>query len=85
MNVEIPPAAPGRGSTPSDAGPVSGTLRVDPVNPRYFTAGKGVVYLTGSHTWGNFKDRATVDPRPAFDYNAFLDFLVAHRHNFFRL
>ncbi len=70
---------------PADAGPVSGTLRVDPVNPRYFTAGKGVVYLTGSHTWGNFKDRAAVDPPPAFDYNAFLDFLVAHRHNFFRL
>jgi hypothetical protein len=70
---------------PSDAGPVSGTLRVDLVNPRYFTAGNGVVYLTGSHTWGNFKDRATADPPPPFDYNAFLDFLVAHRHNFFRL
>src|SRR5262249_51305607 len=76
-NREGPPA--------SDAGPVSGTLRVDPINPRYFTAAHGAVYLTGSHTWGNFKDRATVDPPPAFDYNAFLDFLVAHRHNFFRL
>jgi hypothetical protein len=75
----------GGGPPPSDAGPVSGTLRVDPVNPRYFTAGSGAVYLTGSHTWGNFKDRATVDPPPAFDYAAFLQFLVAHRHNFFRL
>lgn len=70
---------------PSDAGPVSGTLRVDPVNPRYFTAGSGAVYLTGSHTWGNFKDRAANDPPPEFNYSAFLDFLVAHRHNFFRL
>src|SRR5215510_1873286 len=60
------------GPPPSDTGPVSGTLRVDPVNPRYFTAGHGAVYLTGSHTWGNFKDRATVDPPPAFDYSAFL-------------
>src|SRR5215468_5522816 len=86
-----PPPPPGDGGNsdgsppPSDAGPVSGTLRVDPVNPRYFTAGNGAVYLTGSHTWGNFKDRAAVDPPPAFDYTAFLDFLHAHRHNFFRL
>jgi hypothetical protein len=80
--------SPPHGTTtppPSHAGPVIGTLRVDPVNPRYFTAGNGAVYLTGSHTWGNFKDRAKVDPPPAFDYAAFLDFLVAHRHNFFRL
>jgi hypothetical protein len=91
--IAPPPPGDGGGDTPdgppppppSDAGPVSGTLRVDPVNPRYFTAGKGAVYLTGSHTWGNFKDRAAVDPPPAFNYNAFLDFLHAHRHNFFRL
>lgn len=80
-----PDGGGGNPPPPSDAGPVSGTLRVDPVNPRYFTAGHGAVYLTGSHTWGNFKDRATVDPPPPFDYNGFLDFLVAHRHNFFRL
>jgi hypothetical protein len=71
---------------PVDGGPALGPLRVDPQNPRYFTAGGGkVVYLTGSHTWGNFKDRAHVDPPPAFDYTAFLDFLAAHHHNFFRL
>jgi hypothetical protein len=89
----MPPPGDGDGGTPdgppppppSDAGPVSGTLRVDPVNPRYFTAGKGAVYLTGSHTWGNLKDRAAVDPPPAFDYSKFLDFLHNHRHNFFRL
>lgn len=68
-----------------DAGPALGPLRVDPMNPRYFTAGSGAVYLTGSHTWSNFKDRAHSDPPPAFDYAAYLDFLVAHHHNFFRL
>jgi hypothetical protein len=80
-----PDGGGGNPPPPSDAGPVSGTLRVDPANPRYFTAGHGVVYLTGSHTWANFKDRATGDPPPPFDYNAFLQFLVVHRHNFFRL
>lgn len=83
-----PPPDPDGGIVPpppGDAAPVVGTLRVDPQNPRYFTGGSGAVYFTGSHTWGNFKDRAKVDPPPAFDYAAFLDFLVAHRHNFIRL
>ncbi|TMQ05007.1 MAG: hypothetical protein E6J90_50100 [Deltaproteobacteria bacterium] len=71
---------------PGDAGPAIGPLRVDPQNHRYFTAGNGkAVYLTGSHTWSNFKDRAHVDPPPAFDYPGFLDFLIAHHHNFIRL
>jgi hypothetical protein len=73
------------GVSGGDAGPVTGPLRVDPQNPRYFNAGGRTVYLTGSHTWGNFKDRAHVDPPPAFDFPAFLDFLVAHHHNFMRL
>jgi hypothetical protein len=89
-----PPPPPGDGGTdpdatvpppPSDAGPVVGTLRVDPRNPRYFTGGSGAIYLTGSHTWANFKDRGKGDPPPEFDYAAFLEFLVAHRHNFIRL
>jgi hypothetical protein len=71
---------------PGDAGVAIGPLRVDPSNPRYFTDGSGrAVYLTGSHTWGNFKDRALVDPPPAFDYDGFLNFLVDHHHNFIRL
>jgi hypothetical protein len=68
-----------------DAGAAVGPLRIDLQNRRYFTAGAGAIYLTGSHTWGNFKDRAKVDPPPAFNYAAYLDFLVAHHHNFFRL
>src|SRR5262249_17800546 len=84
------PDAPPRPDAPPGA-PDGGVLalrplRVDPLTPRYFTDGWGkVVYLTGSHTWGNFKDRAHTDPPPPFDYAAFLDFLVAHHHNFFRL
>jgi hypothetical protein len=71
---------------PSDGGPATGPLRVGTRNPRYFVDAAGKpVYLTGSHTWGSFKDRAHVDPPPAFNYAAFLDFLVAHRHNFIRL
>jgi hypothetical protein len=68
-----------------DAGPALGPLRVDPLNHRYFTAGSGAIYLTGSHTWSNFKDRAHSDPPPPFNYTAYLDFLVAHHHNFMRL
>jgi hypothetical protein len=71
---------------PSDGGPATGPLRVGTRNPRYFVDAAGKpVYLTGSHTWGSFKDRAHVDPPPPFNYAAFLDFLVAHRHNFIRL
>jgi hypothetical protein len=71
---------------PGDSGPAIGPLRVDPQNRRYFTAGAGkAIYLTGSHTWASFKDSAHTDPPPPFDYTAFLDFLVAHHHNFMRL
>ena len=64
----------------------AGPLFVCPSNTRYFTDGSGrAVYLTGSHTWANFAtDQGTSDPPVAFDYNAYLDFLVAHNHNFFR-
>jgi hypothetical protein len=63
-----------------------GLLRVDPVNPRYFSDGNGrTVYLTGSHTWANFQDAGESDPPPVFDYSAYLDFLETNHHNFFRL
>lgn len=71
---------------PPPSPPPAGPLRVDAANPRYFTDGSGkAVYLTGSHTWGNLKDRAAIDPPPAFDYPGWLDFLASHGHNFFRL
>ena len=66
--------------------PGSGPLQVGPENPRYFTDGNGkVIYLTGSHTWANFQDAGSTNPPPVFDYPGYLDFLEAHRHNFFRL
>jgi hypothetical protein len=60
-------------------------------NPRYFTDNSGrAIYLAGSHNWNNFEDTGhrrlpQTDPPPPFDYTAYLDFLQAHRHNFFRL
>lgn len=70
-----------------------GPLRLLNSNPRYFTDGSGkAVYLAGSHNWRNFQDnghRLTSaegqDPPPVFDFDAYLDFLAAHHHNFFRL
>ncbi len=63
-----------------------GPLSRLPANPRYFTDGSGkAIYLTGSHTWANFAtDQGATDPPAPFDYEKFLDFLVAHNHNFFR-
>lgn len=64
----------------------SGPLHVSPSNPRYFENAAGnIVYLTGSHTWSNLQDNGGSDPPPAFDYPAYLDFLAANNHNFFRL
>lgn len=64
-----------------------GPLRVSAVNPRYFANPNGaIVYLTGSHTWCNLMDCDDANPISAtFNYNGFLDFLVSHKHNFFRL
>ena len=64
----------------------SGPLRVSASNPRYFADRNGkVVYLVGSHTWTNLQDGGGAYPPPSFDYEAYLDFLHANNHNFFRL
>jgi hypothetical protein len=64
----------------------TGPLRVHPENPRYFTDGSGkAVYLTGSHTWNNLIDMGRSDPPEKFDFDAYLDFLDRHGHNFIRL
>jgi hypothetical protein len=76
--VGIPPAQEG-----SSAAITSGPLRVSGANGRYFADGAGrIVYLTGSHTWSNFQDNGNPF---VFDYNQYLDFLVANNHNFTRL
>ena len=61
-------------------------LRVHPKNPRYFTDdGKRAVYVTGSHTWSNLQDMGISDPPAPFDFDAYLDLLQRHGHNFIRL
>jgi parallel beta-helix repeat protein len=87
QGAAIEPAASAAAS-----GPMNGPLRVHPTNPRYFTnGGKNpdgslrAVYLTGSHTWDNLQDIGESDPPAAFDFNAYLDFLAKHNHNFIRL
>jgi hypothetical protein len=68
------------------AQPATGPLSVSSANPRYFADTTGrIVYLTGSHTWLNFQDSGGAFPPPAFDYTAYLDWLTARHHNFFRL
>jgi len=61
----------------------SGPLHADPQNPRYFTDNSGkAIYLTGAHTWNNFKDMGPSDPPELFNFEAYLDFLAQHQHNF---
>ncbi len=64
-----------------------GPLKVSTVNPRYFADPNGkIVYLTGSHTWCDLMDCDDTNPiSVTFNYTAFLDFLAARNHNFFRL
>jgi hypothetical protein len=73
------------GVIPGEA--MSGPLRADPRNPRYFTDDSGrAIYLTGSHTWGNFQEyHGGANPPPPFDYQKYLDFMARHHHNFMRL
>lgn len=66
--------------------PTRGPLRVHPQNPRYFADARGqALLLTGAHTWNNLQDMGLNDPPAAFDFNAYLDFLDRHHHNFVRL
>lgn len=76
---------------PAAAEKATGPLRVHPTNPRYFTDGTGkAVYLTGSHTWNSLQD-VTGDywflPNliSAQGFEGYLDFLLAHHHNFIRM
>jgi hypothetical protein len=65
----------------------AGPLRVNLSNPRYFTNVSGAaIYLAGSHTWANLMDRGSVNPPTvAFDYNAYVEWMVSHNFNFMRL
>ncbi|MFN4179498.1 MAG: DUF6298 domain-containing protein [Armatimonadota bacterium] len=70
-------------AAPAKKATFKGPLRIHPKNPRYFTDdGKRVIYLTGSHTWTNLQDGFI---GKTFDFNAYLDFLAEHNHNFIRM
>jgi hypothetical protein len=71
-------------------------LEVSKANPRYFTVASGnaadgvAVYLTGSHIWNNFHDgmgpgSECAEAPELLDYDAYLEFLEDHGHNFIRL
>ncbi len=65
--------------------PTAGPLRVHPANGRYFADAHGrAVYLAGSHTWANWIEHKLGPDEPDFDYDAYLDFMAAHNHNFMR-
>jgi hypothetical protein len=74
---------------------VTTPLIVSERNPRYFGA-QGpdgetrIVYLTGAHVNNNFHDGMGMGPDcpdepDRFDFDAYLDWLVDHGHNFIRL
>lgn len=64
--------------------PTAGPLRIHPANPRYFADSAGnPVYMTGSHTWDNLV-RVNGPSGESMDFDAYLDFMVSHGHNFMR-
>ena len=77
----------GKPLVPLRAQTATGPLRVNPANPRYFADGSGkAIYLTGSHTWANLLDRGRLNPPGvAFDYAAYMKWMVDHNFNFMRL
>ena len=70
-----------------------GPLVVCAANPRYFAVADDAdraVYLTGAHVNNNLHDglgfgRDCPDESEDFDFDAYLEFLVARGHNFARL
>jgi glucose/arabinose dehydrogenase/PKD repeat protein len=61
--------------------PVAGPLTVS-ANPNYFQNANGPLILNGSHTWNNLQDWGTNDSLQTLDFNAYVNTLVAHGHNF---
>jgi hypothetical protein len=68
--------------TPGGAA-ITSPLRVSSVNSHFLTDATGrAVYLAGSHTWDDMQDMDTTPNAPAaFDFNAYVNFLVAHGGN----
>lgn len=63
--------------------PITAPLKALTSNPHYFTDGTGkAIYLTGSHTWNNLQDWGTDGKVRPLDFNAYVEMLVRHNHNF---
>jgi hypothetical protein len=77
----------GKPLAPLRARTATGPLRANPANPRYFTDSSGkAIYLAGSHTWANLLERGQLNPPGvAFDYDAYMKWMVGHNFNFMRL
>jgi hypothetical protein len=62
--------------------PIAGPLAVSG-NPNYFKdAGGAVMILNGSHTWNNLQDWGSNGSLQPLDFDAYVQFLTAHGHNF---
>ena len=73
-------------SLAAQARPTNGPLRVCEDNPRYFADADGkAVLLVGSHVWYNLVDMGSEDPPKPFDYEACLDWMTGHNHNYMRM
>ena len=64
---------------------IGGTIQVSSSNARYFSQSGSIVVLSGFHTWETLVDHGDSDPPDVFDYDAFLDALVAKNNNFIKL
>ena len=66
----------------SSARPITGPLTVS-ANPHYFKDANGAaLILNGSQTWNTFQDWGTEGSLQALDFDAFVNFLSRHGHNF---
>src|SRR5512141_911930 len=64
------------------AGQVAGPLTAS-TNPQYFKDANGtVLILNGSQTWNTLQDWGSNGSLQTLDFNAFVNFLTAHGHNF---
>ncbi len=79
--ASVAAAITGTGAPASAA--ITSPLRVSSANPHFLTDASGrAVYLAGSHTWDDMQDLSVTPNAPAaFDFNAFVQFLVAHGQN----
>ena len=69
-------------ATESSTGPIAGPLTVS-ANPHYFKDANGAaLILNGSQTWNTFQDWGTEGSSQALDFDAFVNFLTRHGHNF---